>query len=270
MSQTTSSEPDRLAARFAALRAEGRRALIPYIPAGYPALDATPDLLDRLARAGADVIEFGVPFSDPLADGPTVQRASFRALEAGVTLDWTLDTLAGFHQRDETPVILFTYLNPVMAYGVDRFLRDAAAAGAAGALVLDLPVGSDPALEDAFEASPLPLVRLIAPTTPAARAIEIAQRAQGFLYYISRTGVTGASDVLRTELAQEVAALRARTKVPVAVGFGISTPEQAQAVGRVADGVVVGSALINALDRGGPAEAEAFLASLRRGVDGDG
>jgi tryptophan synthase alpha chain len=267
-SPTTSSEPTTLAGRFAAWRAAGRTALIPYITAGYPELEATPRLLDALVEAGADILELGVPFSDPVADGPTIQRSSQRALERGASLTWTLDVLRDFHARHESvPVVLFTYLNPVLRYGVDRFLDDAVAAGASGVLVTDLPLGSDDALEGRFESSPLALVRLIAPTTAPERARRIAARAQGFLYYIARLGVTGASASVRDTLSREVEALRAVATVPVAVGFGISTPAQAAAVGRVADGVVVGSALIDALDRGGESEASGLVRALRRALD---
>ncbi|HEX7119031.1 MAG TPA: tryptophan synthase subunit alpha [Longimicrobiales bacterium] len=269
MSQTTSSDPQggRLAECFARVRSEGSRALVTYLTAGYPRPADTVALLEAVAGAGADVIELGIPFSDPLADGPTIQRASHRAIEAGTTLAGTLEALASFRSRSGTPVVLFTYLNPVLGYGVDRFLGDAHAAGADGVLLTDLPVGSDPAMERAFEDSPLDLVRLIAPTTPPERAVEIAARAQGFLYYISRTGVTGATRTLRSELGREVEALRAHTRAPIAVGFGISTPEQAAEVARAADGVVVGSALIDALDREGADGLVARVGSLRRALD---
>jgi tryptophan synthase alpha chain len=258
---------DPLAPYFAAWRERGHRALIPYITAGYPLPADTGPLLAALVRAGADIIELGVPFSDPVADGPTIQRSSQRAIEHGITLDWTLRALADFRREHDTPVVLFTYLNPVLRYGLERFLADAVVAGAQAVLVTDLPVGSDARLEAAFEASRLALVRLVAPTTPAARAAAIARRAQGFLYYISRTGVTGATRQLRATLSDEIAALRRVSAVPVAVGFGISTPAQAAAVAQLADGVVVGSALIAALDRGGVAEAERFVASLRSAID---
>lgn len=251
-------------------RASEHRALIPYLPAGYPEPDATVAMLGRLSEAGADVIELGVPFSDPLADGPTIQRASQRALEQGASLARALEALAEFRSERDTPVVLFSYLNPVLAYGPEPFIADALEAGADGVLLTDLPVGGDPSLEDAFERSELALVRLIAPTTPPERVREIAGRAQGFLYYIARTGVTGARTELREELGGEVEALREHTDVAIAVGFGISSPEQAAAVARVADGVVVGSALIDALDAGGPDAAEEFLRGLRRAIDGPG
>ncbi|HEX2204350.1 MAG TPA: tryptophan synthase subunit alpha, partial [Longimicrobium sp.] len=227
MSATTSSEPLTLGAAFAAARAAGRAALVPYVTAGHPTPADTPAVLAMLAEEGADVIELGVPFSDPLADGPTIQKSSFEAIAQGADLPWVLRVLADFRREFDTPVVLFTYLNPILRYGVDRFLADAAAAGAQGVLVTDLPVGADPALEGLFHASPLDLVRLVAPTTKPARVREIARAARGFLYYVSRTGVTGARQELKTGLEAEVAAVRAETDVPVAVGFGVSTPEQA-------------------------------------------
>lgn len=258
---------DVLGARFSAWREAGRRALIPYITAGWPDRDDTAALLDALVRAGADVIEVGVPFSDPVADGPTIQRSSQRALENGTTLDWTLEQVEAFRGRHDTPVVLFTYLNPILRRGVSRFIDEAVSAGAEGVLVTDLPVGADTRLEHEIEESPLAHVRLIAPTTPPARAADIAARAQGFLYYISRMGVTGARSELREGLAREVEALRAVSRVPVAVGFGISTPAQAAEVAEVADGVVVGSALIDAVEQGGVEAAESFLRGLRQAIE---
>jgi tryptophan synthase alpha chain len=258
---------DPLATKFEEWRAAGRRALIPYVTAGYPTPSLTRPLLAALVRAGADVIELGVPFSDPVADGPTIQRSSQVALDHGVNLGWVLDVLRDFRREYSTPVVIFTYLNPILRRGTETFLADAAEAGAQGVLVTDLPVGADPVLEDLLESSPLAHVRLVAPTTPPGRAAMIAERAQGFLYYISRTGVTGATQDLRRDLRAEVEALRNVSPVPVAVGFGISSPAQAAEVASVADGVVVGSALINALDRGGIEEAARFLASLRTAID---
>lgn len=234
--------------RFAEWRAGGRSAFIPYLTHGYPSPEATPRLLRRLAEAGADVVELGVPFSDPLADGPTIQRASWRALEQGVTLSDTLELVEGM--ADELPpVVLFTYLNPVLRMGVDAFLERAVEAGVAGILVTDLPVGTDPGLEERLAGAGPDLIRLVAPTTTEARLESIAGTASGFLYYISRTGVTGEREALEADLEGAVEALRRRVELPVAVGFGISRPEHARAVARVADGVVVGSALISALGR---------------------
>lgn len=265
--ETFSSEANRIEARFAELRASGRKALIPYYTAGYPDPAATAGILERLVRAGADLIELGVPFSDPLADGPTIQRTSQQAIGGGVTLRWTLEEIASFRRRFDTPIVLFTYLNPVMAYGAERLVEDAVRIGVDGILVTDLPVGCDPELEGIFERSPLALIRLVAPTTPPDRLGVIAERARGFLYYISRTGVTGAGSTLRDGLTSEVTTLREQTSVPIAVGFGISTPEQAAEVARVADGVIVGSALIHALDEGGPEGMERWLATLRTAMD---
>lgn len=261
------SDDDPLSQRFRRWRADGHRVLIPYITAGYPEPATTLELLRSFAEAGADVIELGVPFSDPLADGPTIQRASYRAIQRGGSLEHALETVDRYTAEAGVPVVLFSYLNPILRYGPDRFLDDAHDAGAQGVLITDLPLGSDPALEARFEDAPPAFVRLIAPTTPWERALAIAARAQGFVYYISRTGVTGATTALREDLADELRQLREAASVPVAVGFGISGPEQARSVAAVADGVVVGSALIDALDRDGPAGAAAFLRRLRSALD---
>lgn len=251
-----------ISAVFAARRAEGRAALIPYVTAGHPALDATVPLLEALADAGADVLELGIPFSDPLADGPTIQASSFASLANGTTVERVLADLAAFRARRETPVVLFTYLNPVLRFGVDRFVAAAVDAGASGLLLTDLPTGADPALESSLIESPLDLIRLVAPTTPIARVPDVAHGGSGFLYYISRTGVTGARTELSESLASEVEAIRSVVDLPVAVGFGISTPDQAAAVGRVADGVVVGSALVRRLTEEGIDAGAEFVASL--------
>jgi tryptophan synthase alpha chain len=266
MSATTSSDLS-LADAFAAARAEGRAALVPYVTAGHPAPALTAEILRAVADEGADVIELGVPFSDPLADGPTIQRSSFEAIAQGVDLRWTLDALADFRALRPTPVVLFTYLNPVLRHGLDRFLDDAAAAGAQGVLLTDLPVGADPGIEGRIHASALDLIRLVAPTTKPARVREIAAAARGFLYYVSRTGVTGARAELQAGLAREVEEVRAVTSVPVAVGFGISTAEQAATVARVADGVVVGSALVEALRTEGVDGGRRFVRELRQAVE---
>lgn len=267
MSATISSELA-LADAFAEAAAAGRAALVPYVTAGHPAGGDTADLLTALADDGADVLELGVPFSDPLADGPTIQRSSFEAIGAGMDLAGTLDVLAAFRARRRTPVVLFTYLNPVLRYGADRFLADARAAGAQGVLLTDLPVGADPALEARIGASSLDLIRLVAPTTRPERVREIAAAARGFLYYVSRTGVTGGGEALQAGLADEVRQVRAVSAVPVAVGFGISTPEQAAVIARLADGVVVGSALVEALARGGAEAGRGLVRALRAAVEG--
>ncbi|MEX2584429.1 MAG: tryptophan synthase subunit alpha [Gemmatimonadota bacterium] len=255
-----------IAAAFQSASEEGRAALVIYTTAGYPTPDDGLDALLTLTDAGADVLELGVPFSDPLADGPTIQKSSFVAIERGVDLAWTLGLLRKFREFRETPVVLFSYLNPILDYGVDRFIADAADAGADGLLLTDLPLDADAALEAKLEASPLDLVRLIAPTTTSQRARAIASRSQGFVYYISRTGVTGARAELAVGLAHEVQVLQAASDLPIAVGFGISTPEQAAEVAAVADGVVVGSAVVSALGEHGVAGAGALVMELRAGV----
>jgi tryptophan synthase alpha chain len=241
---------------------------VPYVTAGYPERGSTVAALEALVEGGADVLELGIPFSDPLADGPTIQHASFVSLEKGTTVVKVLEDLAAFRARSAAPVVLFTYLNPVLCYGPERFLRDAESAGANGLLVTDLPTGSDPTLEEKVIASPLDLIRLVAPTTPIERVPEVAAGGSGFLYYISRTGVTGARSELRKELSEEIGRIRRAVTLPLVVGFGISSPEQAAAVGTAADGVAVGSAIIQAIDRGGIAECGRFLASLRAALDG--
>lgn len=248
---------------FAALRPEGRAALIPYVTAGHPHVDSTVPLLEALADRGADVLELGIPFSDPLADGPTIQQSSFRALANGMSVARVLEDLSRFRARRDTPVVLFTYLNPVVRFGFERFLAAAVDAGANGLLLTDLPLGSDSALEDAVAESPLDFIRLVAPTTDTQRAQAVARAGSGFLYYISRTGVTGAQSELPAELEAEVRRIREAVDLPVAVGFGISTPEQAGRVGAITDGVVVGSALVRTLEQEGVEAGAAFVASLR-------
>lgn len=246
------------------LRARGRTALIPYLTAGHPTPQASLDVLRR-AAAHADIIEVGVPFSDPLADGPVIQRSTFAALQQGMTLARTLALIAD--ARLERPVVLFSYFNPIRRYGVARFLRDSAQLGIAGLLLTDLPAGGDPQVEEALAGSPLDLIRLVAPTTPASRVAATLAGARGFVYVVARLGVTGVSAGVAAELGETVARVRAVTDLPVAVGFGISTADQARQVSRLADGVVVGSALVDRLEREGPAGAELFLRGVRTALD---
>ena len=257
----------RIAERFEQLAAEGRAGFVPYVTAGYPTLDHTRDLLAGLAEVGADVIELGIPFSDPMADGPTIQRSSQGALDAGTTVGDVFDVLAELRALSEVPVVVFTYLNPIYSRGVENFVREATEVGADGILPTDLPLGADPELEARLADSPLDLVRLIAPTTYPERIRAIAGESQGFVYYIARTGVTGARQELRSELAREVAAVRAVSPLPVAVGFGVSTPEHARALGAAADAAVVGSALVDALDSGGVGGALELARALRAALD---
>ena len=220
-----------------------------------------------LSEAGADVIELGIPFSDPLADGPTIQGATWQALSHGVDVGDVLTWTSEFTRRSDTPIVLFSYLNPILSYGCQRFLSDAAECGAAGLLITDLPVGEDTGLESQLGAGALDLVRLVAPTTPPDRLRLIVDAAQGFIYYISRRGVTGESEKLRSELTQEIENLRTMTDLPIAVGFGISRAEQAREVAAIADGVVMGSALVRSLDEGGLDAARQLAAAIRSAID---
>jgi tryptophan synthase alpha chain len=252
---------------WAALRAERRRALIPYLTAGYPTRDSSAEALLSAARIG-DIIEVGVPFSDPLADGPTIQHSTFEALRQGMTLAGTLELIG--EVRLSRPVVVFSYLNPILRYGVERFLADARRLGVAGLILTDVPAGSDPAVESAVQGSGIDLIRLVAPTTRPERLARALHDAQGFVYLVARLGVTGASSALSQDLAASISAVRRATDLPVAVGFGISTPEQARRVGQMADGVVVGSALVEILGRDGVREAGRFLSSLRQALDAGG
>jgi tryptophan synthase alpha chain len=260
----TTLSDSRLRQAWSVLQARGRRALIPYLTAGYPTRDTSAAAL-RTAAEVADIIEVGVPFSDPLADGPTIQRSTFEALRQGMTLSGTLELIASLELRP--PVVIFSYLNPILRFGVERFLEEAASVGVAGLILTDLPAGSDPAIESAVQGSDLDLIRLIAPTTRPERLASAVNGAQGFVYLVARLGVTGATSSLSEDLAASIAAVRRATPLPVAVGFGISTPEQARTVGRMADGVVVGSALVDILGRDGVSESGRFLVSLRRALD---
>jgi tryptophan synthase alpha chain len=246
------------------LRARGRTALIPYLTAGHPTPAAHLEALRR-AEPHADIIEVGVPFSDPLADGPVIQRSTFQALQQGMTLPRTLDLLRA--ARLTRPVVLFSYLNPVRKYGVERLLGEARDLGVAGILLTDLPAGGDPGIEEMVHASPVDLIRMVAPTTGVERMRTILTGARGFVYVVARLGVTGISPGVSGDLAGTVARVRSATDLPVAVGFGISTADQARQVARTADGVVVGSALVDRLEREGPAGMETLLSGLRVALD---
>lgn len=237
---------------------------MPYFTAGHPDPGASLEALRR-AEEHADILEVGVAFSDPLADGPVIQRSTFDALAQGMTLPRTLELIAD--ARLTRPVVVFSYLNPVRRYGLERFLRDAAELRVAGLLLTDLPAGSDPEVDEMVRRSPLDLIRLVAPTTTGARLTEVVREAQGFLYLVARLGVTGASRELASGLADYIRRVRNASPLPLAVGFGISTPDQAGAVARLADGVVVGSALVETLGKDGPLAAGRMLADLRAALD---
>ena len=253
-----------IAARWRALGKS--RALIPYLTAGFPTPAVSLAALRRVADAGADFVEVGVPFSDPLADGPTIQRTTQAALEQGMTVPRVLALIR--EAALAVPVIIMTYLNPVLAYGVERFAQEAHDAGAAGVLLTDLPAGADPAVEAAVTNSALSLIRLVAPTTDDRRLSTALQGATGFVYLISRLGVTGARADVPPDLDAQVRRVRAASPagLPVAVGFGIGTPAQAAAAARSADGVVVGSALMDALTKGGVAALERLTRELAEAV----
>jgi len=254
---------DVLSQRFTALREHGRKALVCYITAGHPDPAQSVTLLRGLESAGADVIEVGVPFSDPMADGPIIQASSQRALEHGMTLTRTLDTIA--QAKLKTPVVLFTYLNPLIAAGTG-ILATASAHGVHGVLVTDLPVGADTVREEWLGSGPLAFVRLVAPTTPLDRMREIAAHGSGFVYLISRRGVTGLRTDVPTELPGTIARLREATTLPICVGFGISGPSQAKAIGSLADGIVVGSAIVKAADSSVQSAID-MVGDLRRSLD---
>jgi tryptophan synthase alpha chain len=240
---------DRIDRRFAALKAENRAGFVSYVMAGDPDAATALAILKGLPAAGADLIELGFPFSDPMAEGPTIQRASQRALAQKMTLNGTLDLVRAFRQGDaDTPLILMGYLNPLVNKGFETFAREAAEAGVDGLIVVDCPPEEADPLADALEAAGISLIRLAAPTTDDARLPAVVRRTSGFLYYVSVAGVTGVKSAQAGDVAPAVARLRAASGLPVAVGFGIRTPVQAAAVARVADAAVVGSALVDEIE----------------------
>lgn len=250
----------RIAGRFAELRRRGQAGFAPFVVAGDPDPETSSAILARLPGAGADLIELGMPFSDPMADGPAIQRAGERALAAGQTVRRTLEMARRFRAADRsTPLVLMGYFNPVHAYGAAAFAADAAASGVDGLIVVDLPPEEDAELRRAAAAAELAVVRLVAPTTGDARLARIAAGGAGFVYYVSITGITGTKAAVEEEAARGVARIRAATDLPVAVGFGVRTPEQAARIAGAADAVVVGSAIVDrlaaSLDEAGRARA---------------
>jgi tryptophan synthase alpha chain len=238
----------RLAATFARLRATGERALVVYFTAGDPSLADTQRLVVEAARQGADLVELGVPFSDPLADGPVNQRAAARAIAGGTTLARVLGTVTDIRRECDVPLVLFTYYNPLLAFGLASFAQTAAKAGVDGVLVVDLPPEEAGPLAAEAGGAGLDLVHMLAPTSSPARVKLVARRSQGFIYVVSLTGVTGVRAELPTDLGRQIRTLRLVTTKPVCVGFGISRPDQVEAVGRLADGVVVGSAIVRLVE----------------------
>ncbi|MCB1225587.1 MAG: tryptophan synthase subunit alpha [Verrucomicrobiales bacterium] len=262
---------NRLDNAFSRLREKGQRAFVAYVCAGDPDLERSVDIVLALERAGVDVVELGVPFSDPLADGVVNQMAADRALRAGASTAGVLEMIRRLRQQSQIPLVLFTYLNPVYTYGYQRFHQDAAAAGADGVLVLDLPPDEADENAELRPAPELKHIQLVAPTSSAERIETIAKRAEGFVYYVSRLGVTGAQASVAEGIAEQVARIREATTVPVCVGFGVSNPEQAAEVATKADGVVVGSAIVRLIERNGDAtdladQVEAFVKPLVQAV----
>lgn len=247
---------DRLAARFAACAAEGRAALVTFVTAGDPDLATSAGVLRALVAAGADIVELGMPFTDPMADGPAIQAGNLRSLGAGTRLKDVLAMVADFRREDDaTPLVLMGYFNPVLAYGVERFAADARAAGLDGTIVVDLPPEEAEELTPALSAHGLHLIRLATPTTDAARLPAVLSGASGFLYYVAVAGVTGANSASSDSVAAAVARLKAATDLPIAVGFGVRTPDQARAIAAHADAVVVGSAIVESIGAAAAARA---------------
>ena len=263
----------RIQKTFVQLAGQGRKALVPFITAGDPDPALTLPLMRALVAGGADIIELGVPFSDPMADGPTIQRASERALKHGVSLRQVLAVVCEFRAGDsDTPVVLMGYLNPVEIHGAARYAAEAVAAGVDGVLLVDLPPEEAASFQDAFDAAGLALVMLASPTTTDERAAMLCAKAQGYLYYVSYAGVTGADHLDAGVAGQRLAQLRAAARVPVVAGFGIKDAASAAAMAVDADGVVVGSALVAAMAGAASADeaaarAKAFLAPLRKALD---
>ncbi len=258
----------RIDATFADLKAQGKKAFVAYVMAGDPDYDTSLQILKGLPAAGVDIIELGLPFTDPMADGPTIQLAGQRALEAGMTLRRTLELATEFRKTDDTtPIVLMGYYNPIYSCGVDAFLEQAKAAGIDGLIVVDLPPEEDAELCIPAQQAGLNFIRLATPTTDDARLPRVLQNTSGFVYYVSITGITGAAEASAAEVGPEVARIKAGTDLPVIVGFGINTPEKSRAIAGVADGAVVGSAIVGRIGAGQPArEVLAFVKSLADGA----
>jgi tryptophan synthase alpha chain len=258
----------RIAARFAALKREGRGALIPFVEAWDPDAATSMEILRGMPAAGADLIEIGCPFTDPMADGPTIQLAGRRALNAGASMGHTLAMVREFRREDEaTPIILMGYVNPILSYGPDRFCTDAAAAGVDGLIVVDLPSEESDLLAPLAAAQGLDIIRLIAPTTDDARLPKVLAGSSGFVYFVSITGITGTRTASSDELAEAIPRIRRVTDLPIAVGFGVRTPDQAATVVRVADGAVVASALIDTMAKDLDSDGHVGPNTVRRVLD---
>ncbi|UWP88393.1 tryptophan synthase subunit alpha [Aliiroseovarius crassostreae] len=258
----------RIDAKFTELKAQGKKAFVSYIMAGDPDVATSLEVMKGLPGAGVDVIELGLPFTDPMADGPTIQLAGGRALDGGMTLQKTLDMAAEFRKSDDTtPIVLMGYYNPIYNRGVDTFLKDAKAAGIDGLIVVDLPPEEDDELCIPAQAAGLNFIRLATPTTDDKRLPTVLQNTSGFVYYVSVTGVTGSAEAQAVDVAPEVARIKAKTDLPVIVGFGVNTPEKAEAIAGAADGTVVGSAIVSQIAAGKPVrDVLEFVKSLADGA----
>ena len=258
----------RINAKFAELKAANKKAFVSYVMAGDPDFDTSLEIVKGLPAAGADIIELGLPFTDPMADGPTIQLAGQRALEVGMTLTRTLELAAKFRETDDTtPIVLMGYYNPIYSRGVDKFLLDAKEAGIDGLIVVDLPPEEDTELCIPAQAAGLNFIRLATPTTDAKRLPRVLQNTSGFVYYVSINGITGAAEAEATNVGPEVARIQEASGLPVIVGFGVNTPEKAEAIAGVADGTVVGSAIVSKIGAGESVDdVLAFVKTLSDGA----
>lgn len=258
----------RIDAKFAELSAAGKKAFVAYVMAGDPDYDTSLEVVKGLPAAGVDIIELGLPFTDPMADGPTIQLAGQRALAAGQTLQKTLDLATEFRKEDNTtPIVLMGYYNPIYNRGVETFLTDAKAAGIDGLIVVDLPPEEDDELCIPAQAAGLNFIRLATPTTDAKRLPKVLQNTSGFVYYVSITGITGSAEAEAVDVAPDVERIKASTDLPIIVGFGINTPAKAEAIAGISDGAVVGSAIVSKIGKGeSPQDVLAFVKSLADGA----
>ena len=255
----------RISRKFNQLNKEGKKAFIPYVMAGDPSLEGTKEAVLLLEECGADIVELGVPFSDPLADGPTIQRAAERALKNGVTLRKVISLVKDLRQSTQIPLILMTYFNPVFKYGIDNFIKDAGVAGVDGMIIPDLPPDEAEDFIKLCRKAPLDTIFLLAPTSTDERIKKVAKASSGFIYYVSITGITGSGLLLDGSMNRLISNIRKHTDKPISVGFGVYTPEEASSVAGLADGVIVGSAIVKRLHEN-PGELRGYLISLRDAI----